>query len=182
MNLSNNLSYLMKLSRLKQKEIADQLDVGESAISRWKSGKPISKTSLKKIAKFFSRELNIPLDLFEDGKALLEKDFEKLLSESSYKSESNLQHTELPAGNLPKIIGEMGENKSREQDLFSHERALPHYLRKVNGGLPVPEASIGYLIEIFKLSDGSNVILKNLVGILEDLRDLKNDQDKANQG
>ena len=75
----DNLTFLKKLAGLTQATFSKKYGCTSRTVARWEEGLVPWGHTLRKISYFFSRQLNIPIELFDDGKALLNKDFEFLL-------------------------------------------------------------------------------------------------------
>jgi len=108
---TKNFVYLLGLSGVKQNFVASQLSVDKATIWKWKNGThPQNLSMLVKISKFFSEKLNIPYSLFENGQALIEKDFEKIIKDHSAErslhinesiNEPDRRGKDLPTGTQP---------------------------------------------------------------------------------
>jgi len=137
---SKNVTYFLKLTGFKQKYVAEQLDVDGSTIWKWKQGTlPQNATVLNRIARFFSSSLHIPWDLFDGGQALLDKNFEDLLT--SEVSERNLQSPESPVTYSPLSIkqrDEASETQSPGRRLTDDEAEFLFSLREIKTSRDVP--------------------------------------------
>ncbi len=100
--INNNFKYLLSISNKKLNVAAKEIGISQNAIWYWRKGKKPSPNTLRRIARYFSDTLSIPYDFFEDGKALLEKDFENLFKKDGFEVQ-NLHSSD-------KSIGVMHEN------------------------------------------------------------------------
>ena len=79
MILAENIKFFLQKLNLLQKDLAKLAIVDEGTISNMIKGKSVAKLNLKRVAYALSQKTNIPYELFEDGQALLKKDFSKYL-------------------------------------------------------------------------------------------------------
>lgn len=147
---SKNITYFLKLTGFKQKYVAEQLDVDSSTIWKWKQGTlPQNATVLNRIARFFSTSLHIPWDLFDGGQALLDKNFEELLT--SDVSEHNLQESKPPVTYSPLSIrrrDEPSETQSSGRRLTDDEAEFIFSLREFKSSRdePLHKATLNRLL------------------------------------
>jgi transcriptional regulator with XRE-family HTH domain len=79
-----NVKYLSTLAGKNLSDLAEHAGVSQGAIYKWREGKPSANT-LRRLAQYFSKELKIPYELFHDGRALVEEDFETTLIDAGWR-------------------------------------------------------------------------------------------------
>ena len=76
--LYDNFVFLVGLTKNTQKHILHNLNMSEGAPWQWKRRNAASPSTLKKLASYFSKECDLPYELFKDGQALLFENFESI--------------------------------------------------------------------------------------------------------
>lgn len=84
---ASNLRFLIQCTGKTQRTISKELHITETAFYHWDHGNKPTKNTLKRISKYFSDELKLPYEIFEDGKALLTKQFSEIVSKYPMKEE-----------------------------------------------------------------------------------------------
>ncbi len=145
LTLYNNFRYLLNISGMKLNIVADRIGVAESTIWHWGKGKIPYKTTLRRIARYFSETLSIPYELFQDGQALLEKDFEKVLTEARVLPTNKTS----PIPPLQSFLS-VGE-KHPDIKISDHEKNFLMQIRRLSHQRSDIEASENALNEIVEL-------------------------------
>jgi len=181
MNINNNddvfilnLKYFFELAQKHQKEgkfrkadLAKGIDVTSTTITAWFNNrrKP-TKTNLRRAAEYFSKKFNIDYDLFENGLALKQKDFSKIID----KQEQSLHLSGPPTTYKPKELGESYDIQPYiEPELSAFEKNLPYYLRCINGG-KLSDETIERLLRYIELTGIDSEAEINLTQALESMR------------
>ena len=159
----SNLKYLINLVAKQQhskkfsySDLSRALDgvVSPATISGWvKRGHIPSKNIRSVLSNFFSEALGIPFDLFDNGQALLEKDFRPIWEQ--YQTEQSLHPDKDIPPFLPKGDTQAVSNESvAGEELTAYEKLLPYKLREIYSGTrksPLPRATIDRIFELFDL-------------------------------
>jgi len=143
--LGINLRYLRNLSRLSQEEVSAKCHFSVRSIVRWEDGESINDKSLRDISYFYSKEFNIPYELFRDGQALLVEDFEKLLQEKGIEAQSLRIKQERPNPRLNSSLSDL-PSASTEQDLVRFLR-----IQESNSdAIPLSERSVTNIMRLIQ--------------------------------
>jgi transcriptional regulator with XRE-family HTH domain len=105
----NNLIYFINLLNISQRDFCRKVVITEAAFWKWKTGNTPNASTLKKISKYFSDELKLPYEIFEDGKALLTKQFSQIVPKYPIKEEEKPQEP-LSFDEIGKAIININEN------------------------------------------------------------------------
>lgn len=144
MDFADNIEYLLKFIGLNQRDLADYIGMADSTISRIKRTNKANKHTLKRIAKAIAEKSTIPYDFFEDGQALLTKNF----------TEYNLrQNTLTPQNSLPtkEERGETVNINSFGQKLTALYNEDLGIMNSENY-IPIPPDLLNTLLEFFAIS------------------------------
>ena len=128
--LFDNFILLVDLARKPQKKILQELNISTSAPWHWKTRGRASAVNLKKLAKYFSNQLDIPYKIFKDGNALITDDLEPIVKhlQQSRKNETladNLHKTDIEPGSTP-ISGITNNEKRLVFTLREFEKGSRH--------------------------------------------------------
>jgi len=93
--LFDNFIFLVDLSQKTQKEILQSINISTNSPYQWKVRGSANDTNLKKLAKYFSSECDIPYEIFKEGHALITDDLESII-----KNLSNVRKNETSATDL----------------------------------------------------------------------------------
>ena len=172
--LYKNFTFLVNLSKRKLKTILSELNLTNAALTRWKKGGGAHSETLRRIAIYFSNILNLNYDLFDGGQALLEKDFEEIVT--SHASAQDLQKDDRTS-RIPdsdNINGrEQIERLTTGQDLTEDEKGLIAFIRKQTYGnpdVPLTEKEIISLKRLIGTVGGSVERHRIIIDLLMNLR------------
>jgi transcriptional regulator with XRE-family HTH domain len=149
-----NFIFLVNKTGKTQKLVSQELHFTESSIWQWRHGRKPNKNNLKRISEYFSQQLNIPYSLFEDGQALLTKDFEKILAKQKgigYIEEAKPTHQGTPGRGETRVTKEEITRRSARYDKFIQQLI---YLYNKQKGLEdsalfqdIPETSLNQILD-----------------------------------
>jgi transcriptional regulator with XRE-family HTH domain len=162
-----NVKFLTSRAGKTVASFAAEINISEASIYYWGKGKVPTSNTLKRIANYFSETLDIPIGIFEDGKALLTKDFSKMF----------------PAQILPKVkkdhavrssdISYQAGNETLDlQSVATQELSFIASLRKQAGStqIPLDPSALQTLLEMSSLTGGIGT--ENQSGFTRALRGL----------
>jgi len=162
--LQKNILFLTSFKQVKLIDLYNEYGVADSTISNWKAGKTPAKgprkSTLKKLARFFTEKLNLPSELLKNGQILLEKDISDLV-------EQELQNPHIPPQRLPRDTTSVGGGiLPSEQEPTAHEKQLIALLRELDRGsreYEVSPATLNTLIDFFKTCGLDPLFFERLV-------------------
>lgn len=167
-----NLRYIMKETNLKRSDFKKAFNVSDSAITFWFQGnKPANKT-LRQMAALFSKALNLPIEFFDGGRALLEKDFEEIVT--SYRRAHPLPDIQAPhtkAGQ--QASAEAGGSPISDRELSSDERILITRLREainLSRSLPIDRPTADHIMECVDVLKIPSERSRSFVDFIRDVR------------
>ncbi len=166
-----NFKYLLSLTGQTQRVALEFLGFTEAAVYQWKQGSKPSSGNLRRIARYFSETLSIPYDLFEDGKALLEKDFEKIFKENGIEAHS-LQSKKAEPFGVPKSNLVTDENTSLGE-ISDHEKAFLASIRRLFNNrpdIPASEKSLSQIVELETLAGPGSDVRRSLIRMIQGLK------------
>lgn len=186
MLFNDNYTYFIDLVGISQKEISEKTGIAESTLSRLRTTESIPRPStLRKLSHVFSQKSGIPYSEFDEGRALLTKDFRKY-DLNSREQKLQVNETESPHGanastETPGIQPPRGVD---EQFLSTLHQAARFYRLT-----PTQYASaLTILVKIFEITGGNPINLDAVHTIWQCARgDIKdnggaNDKGKSNEG
>jgi len=155
---TNNFNFFWNLrnNQLSQKEVYRRYRISESTLIDLRKGKTVPKQDdlFRKLARFCSDVSGIPLSEFDEGRALLEKDFKKIYE--NYAKERKLQDTESPSFKDQSgrtLKGLVSEKSPSVEKLSTLEQELPYIIREIVSGSidsPTPSATLKSAIDLLR--------------------------------
>ncbi len=175
--LSNNLDLLLKVGDLKINTAARGIGVSEATLWNWRKGVKPSLNTLRRIALYFSETLSIPYELFDEGRALIEKDFEQILKEEGIQAQS-LHIKSFKNKNLIKDT----ENQPHDAEFSEHEKEFIINLRRLvhrRPDIPAAENALADIIELLTMVGPGSDTHHSLVRTIRNLRQYHADMGRA---
>ena len=172
-----NFKYLISLTGKTQKLVCSEMNITESAVWQWTNKTDPTKNTLRRIARYFSDSLLIPIDLFEDGNALLLKDFEILIKEKRIQAQP-LQGTDKTVDSSLKTAENLslGEITDQEKSFLATIRRLIHG----RPDIPASHTSLSQILELETLTLPGSDTHQSIIRMIQGLRRVN--LDKAGEG
>jgi len=130
--LYHNFIFLTKLTGEKLKNILLDLNLTNAALTKWKRGGGVRDNTLSYISEYFSKKLDLPIDIFNSGEALLGEDFKSKI-ENYLQQAQSLRNDKSYYPNIQ--INEAMDNYDTDSPT-PHERKLLTFIRSEIGGIP----------------------------------------------
>lgn len=167
----NNVNYFIDFYRIKISDLSNLSGVSEPTISRIRNEKyNIGKNVLRKLARAFSEISGIPYEIFEDGQALLTKDFSKI----EVQSLQSTPDTEQAASTREALLAGMNSGGLK---ITPHELYLIEQLRRSRASLnlPLPSDTCNKISAIYDMLNGNDSGLDSIIGMLRVYRGFQNE-------
>ena len=174
-----NLKYFLSFKGITQRSIAETIGVTESAISMWKKGQIPGKNNRKRFARYLAGTFDIPYSDFEDGQALITKDFSKIINKILANRQTNPYIENKDSPSLQGTPGR-GETRIAKEEITRRSARYDKFIRQLiylynkQKGLEdsalfqdIPEASLSILIDYLRLI---NFDFEYLIKMNESLR------------
>ena len=161
-----NFKYFMEILKSKgltQKQALEEIGFSEGVAWQWKARQTPSRNSLRLMARYFSEQLNIPYSEFDNGQALLTKDFEKILAKHKgigYIDEAQPTHQGTPGRGETRIAK---QEMTRRQALDNFEKRLDYLYNRYH--LRIEETSLHRPIPASAMNDILDRIIEFLISI-----------------
>jgi len=176
----NNAIFFLDMGKkngYSQRFLAKRFDLGIGTLTDYRKGiVPKREKNFEKFAKLCSFVLNIPYDLFENGQALLKKDFSKIIEERNLQKDKTPSSTDIKgSGRVDDILAIAPISTSEIIFILS--------LRNISGSVydEVPEISLKHLRSIYKMVEGDVNVLASIKNIVEYRERRQNDKGEINE-
>ncbi len=169
-----NIKYLSEETGKNLKRIAKDLEVSPPTLWSWGQGKKPNPNTLRRIARYFSETFSTPYEIFDEGRTLLEKDFEQILKDNGIQAQ-NL-HIK---NSIPKKFDLKIENQPLDAEISEHERNFIINLRRLvrrNPHIETPESALNDIFDLInEVGPGSNshyAIIRMIRGLRQSNEDV----------
>lgn len=162
MLFKKNYAFLIDAIGVPQKQMSIETGIPTSTLSRLRTtGSTPRPSTLTKLARFFSKHLNIPYDVFDNGQALLTKDFTM---------ERNLRINRENNGKASEAFGSPDENHPLVPKLTDSEKAFVIRLREiyVDRYEPIKGETISEFLQCARIFSARPHAMKRLIELMGD--------------
>ena len=161
-----NFKTLVKLTGKTQKLVCSEMHVTESAIWQWEHKTNPTGNTLRRIAHYFTLELDLPPDLLGDGKILLTEDVEKVIAARNLPDPRKQQVHQEPQPYQATEIPPLSTITDHELRFLSSVRRLIHG----RPDIPVGEISLNQILELETLAGPGSENHRSLIRMIQGLR------------
>lgn len=134
--LYHNFKLLCEKAKEYQNSVLKKLGFSQSSPYHWRDRKTANTATLLRLSEYFSKKLNIPLDLFENGQALLTRDFSQILAEKERSLQLERSDLNNRLDSAKNVSTSSTENKSPDQNYSVEEKELLNLIRRYDSGNP----------------------------------------------
>ena len=146
--------------------MAHDLGVSEGTLLKWGKGTIPSQYTLRRIADYFTRTLNLPITILRDGQALLDTDLEQLFAAQGLLKISQATN---PPHESASALGEI----LPPGEISGHEKAFLISIRRLIHGrpdIPAGENSLNQILELEALAGPGSDTHRSIIRMIQWLR------------
>jgi transcriptional regulator with XRE-family HTH domain len=165
---SNNLTYLLELSGIKKIFLAKNIGVSDVTVSLWLGGRIPQRKYLLALSAFFAKALNVPIELFEHGEALVSKNVIEIINRHKKSIEEILSS--------PSIVREQSApypNTTWSEELTPNEKYIIIRFREavnLSRSIPLSPAATNEIIECMGLLQFPSELSRHLMSAIRSAR------------